>query len=345
MIRPKDRASAQGLLPLMEARPWKDGKTVTYRYHPLRGKPINLGTDREAAIRKVLDLTRSGPAIGTIAGLWDTYQLTPLWRDLKPRTQQDYTAYSVAVLRVFGAMQAADITAPMIAQYLRVERSDAPVRANREISLLSILIGLAIERGEALVNPCRERQVKRNKERPRTVSPETADLKALAAFAQARGGQSLIICGAAEFAALAGSRQAEFLDMTWTQVTSTEVRLKRSKQRGRDERVERIEISPAMRELLGRMRALATNPREGTVFRNQHGNAYTYFGFAAQWQKFIKAALDAKVIRRKFTFHDLRAHYVTAHKEQLGTLPEIHASPTTTAKVYDRSAASRRKAL
>lgn len=48
----KDRASAKGLLPLMEARPWADGKTVTYRYHPIGAKPINLGTDRALAIKR-----------------------------------------------------------------------------------------------------------------------------------------------------------------------------------------------------------------------------------------------------------------------------------------------------
>ena len=58
MNRRRDRASCAGLLPLMEARPWRDGKTVTYRLHPLGGKPINLGTDRLAAIQRVLQLTR-----------------------------------------------------------------------------------------------------------------------------------------------------------------------------------------------------------------------------------------------------------------------------------------------
>lgn len=45
MNRPRDRASAVGLLPRMEARPWRDGKTVTYRYHPVGAAPINLGTN------------------------------------------------------------------------------------------------------------------------------------------------------------------------------------------------------------------------------------------------------------------------------------------------------------
>lgn len=62
MNRPRDRESAKGLLPRMEARPRKDGKTITYRYHPInldgtRGKPINLGTDKQAALRKTLDIS------------------------------------------------------------------------------------------------------------------------------------------------------------------------------------------------------------------------------------------------------------------------------------------------
>ena len=51
-----DSVKRDGLLPRMEARPRKDGR-VTYRYHPLGGKPIALGTDRNEALRRVLDLT------------------------------------------------------------------------------------------------------------------------------------------------------------------------------------------------------------------------------------------------------------------------------------------------
>ena len=73
MPRPKDRASAHGLLPLMEARPWRDGKTTTYRYHPIGGKPVNLGTDRDAAIRTVLDLNAKAKDQGTVGQLWRLY--------------------------------------------------------------------------------------------------------------------------------------------------------------------------------------------------------------------------------------------------------------------------------
>jgi hypothetical protein len=43
----------------------------------------------------------------------------------------------------------------------------------------------------------------------------------------------------------------------------------------------------------------------------------------------IKAGVLAKEDR--FTFHDLRAYYVTLHKRNTGKLPDIHKNPSTTA--------------
>ena len=51
------------------------------------------------------------------------------------------------------------------------------------------------------------------------------------------------------------------------------------------------------------------------------------------------------VITTRFTFHDLRAYYVMQYKERRGEVPDLHASPTRTARVYERSRVSRRDAL
>lgn len=343
--RPRDRASATGLLPLMEARPWKDGKTVTYRYHPIGGKPITLGTDKAAAIRRVLAMTQTGSETGTVKTLWGIYKDSPEWLALSERTRSDYESYSAPLLAVFGEMLAAEITAPMVARYLRVERRDASVRANREVSLLGNLINVAIERGEAEHNPCRGGQVKRNKERPRTVAPEQAEIDKLVAHATKKGGQWRIVMMAAEFAALAGNRQIEFLGLHWSQISETEVRTMRAKQHDGAQKVEKIAISTALAELLQRLRAVARDDKLGAVFPNRQGNPYTSDGFASMWQKLIVEAFEQKVIERRFTFHDLRAYYVTQHNERRGQLPAMHASPTTTAKVYERSGVARRKAL
>jgi integrase len=246
---------------------------------------------------------------------------------------------------VFGATQAADITATMVARYLRKERKKAPIRANREVSLLGNLIALAIEQGEAEHNPCKGGQVTRNRERPRTVAPQAADIAALVAHAEAKKGQWRVITMAAEFASLAGSRQMEFLRLHWPMFGTDEVRLRRGKQRGGVEKIERIAVSPALLALRDRLQGIAKNQTLGAVFPNRFGNPYTSSGFASMWQKLMTEALAAGAISRRFTFHDLRSYYTTQYKEQTGQLPDLHASPTTTARVYERSKVAKRNAL
>lgn len=81
------------------------------------------------------------------------------------------------------------------------------------------------------------------------------------------------------------------------------------------------------------------------MFRNKFGTAYTRNGFKAMFGKLMDEALKQKKISRRFTFHDLRAYYVTQHKQERGSLPDLHANPATTARVYDRSKIVKRRAL
>ncbi|WP_177313330.1 MULTISPECIES: hypothetical protein [Burkholderia] len=49
--------------------------------------------------------------------------------------------------------------------------------------------------------------------------------------------------------------------------------------------------------------------------------------------------------RKRFALHDLRAYYVTRHKAERGALPDLHANPATTARVYDRAKIVRRRGM
>lgn len=342
MSRPRDRQSGAGLLPRMEARVWKDGKTVTYRYLTHAGEWIKLGTDRVAALRKVLDLNGDNSDRGTVAELWRLYQDSPGWKLLAEATRTDYEQSSKPLLAVFGAMTAAAVKPTHCNRYLRVERVTAGVRANREMALLSNLLNLAVERGDLDANPCK--QVRRNKEQPRSEAPEPVDLSAFLAWAAARGGQSVVLAGMAEFCALAGNRRKEFLGLHWPQVDDAVVRLKRAKQRGR-ETIEAVAISAALEDLFGRMRALSADARVGPVFPNRDGNPHGERGFKSAWSRLMAAAIEAGVVTKRFTFHDLRAYHVTQHKALRGALPDLHANPATTARVYDRTKEVKRRSL
>ena len=333
-----------GLLPRMEARKTKKG--FTYRYHPVGGKPINLGSDKTEAVLKVLDLTGQGDNLGTISRLWEQYQDSMYWKRLAKATQTDYTQCSGPLLKTFGAARASDIEAPDVARYLRIERADAPVRANREAALLSNLIGLAIERGEATRNPCRE--VRRNEEQPRSEAPEVDEFNGFRSWVAWEPPQRRIIGMAAEYAAYAGNRKAEFLDLTWPQIDERAgvIRVKRAKQRGkkRGEVIEHIEITAALAALIQRLRAVRKNDCL-YVFSNRYGTHYTPEGFKSMWAKMMTEAIEAKRVSKRFTFHDLRAYYVTQHKAERGALPDLHANPATTARVYDRSKIVKRRGL
>lgn len=345
MGRKRDRASGFGLLPRMEARPWSDGKTISYRYHPMGGKPIPLGTDRRAAIQKVLDINGAGDNPGTVDELWRAYQTMPQWKRLSERTKSDYEVYSIKLLDVMGKVPARLIRPADIARYLRVERTDAPVRANREIALLSNLMNVAVERGDIDANPCK--QVKRNQERPRTEAPEPDELAKFIDWLQVQSKQRRVIALMAEFASLVGSRRIEFIHLTLPQIDDDGevIRLMRAKQHGGTKRAENVLISKAMEDLVKQLRTLPRPDGCLHVFVTRDGNPYTDSGFSSTWQRALVQAIEDKVISRRFTFHDLRAYYATQHKAQYGALPELHADAKTTAKVCDRSRVSVRKGL
>lgn len=348
MIRRRDRASNMGLLPRMEARPRKRG--FTYRYHPVGGKPINLGQDLQAALQKVLDLTGRSPDGGTLNELWRLYSTSAAWeQDLSQHTRKDYTQSAKQLLRVFGEAMPWQIRPADIARYLRVERAEASVRANREVALLSNLMNLAVERGDIVANPCK--QVRRNTERPRSKTPEPEVLQRFVEWVASQSSQQRIIGMMAEYSSLAGSRSIEFRELEWDAVKAEEIRTLRAKQRAksRTEVVDVICITPAMEELLKRLRDLRSirGVDCAYVFPTQDNNAYTASGFKTMWSRTVAAAIKDGVLttEQRFTFHDLRAYYATQHKRRTGQLPDMHANPATTARVYDRNKEVPRSAL
>ena len=335
-----------GLLPRMEAIRYKT--KTSYRYHPVNGKPINLGSDKQAAVRKVMDLTGRSKDEGTIKRLWEQYIDSKSWTDLAEATRTDYTQSSKYLVEVFGDMYASDIKSSMIYRYLTVERSTAPVRANREVAVLSNLIDLAIRRGEAEVNPCK--QVRRNTEQPRTKAIDPKEFNKFIDWLNSRPKhpQKKVLAMMGEFCAYAGSRKVEFLDLTWPQIDEKAgvIRIKRAKQRGkkRGEVIEVIGISPALKDLITRLKTIRKDCLY--VFPTQIGTHYTASGFKGMWGKAVAEAVKLKVIAGGFTFHDLRAFYVTQFKQShQGRLPDLHSNPQTTARIYDRAKEVKRRAI
>lgn len=351
MPRHREKKTSAGLLPRMEARVWADGKTITYRYHPIGKKPITLGTDKREALKKVLDLTSQRENMGTLSWVWEKYQDSKRWHDLAPITRTDYESAWKQINATLGEMQIADIDSTIVARYVHIERSASPRRANIEKALLSRLFGHGIKLGVCKQNGTIG--VEPHTSQARTVAPDQTVLKTLLEWIAQQTSQRSIIGMAAEYASLAGSRKVEFLDLTWPQIDEAQgiIRTKRAKQRGgkRGEVIEQIQITPALQALLDRLKTVRAERGIDClyVFPTRDNNHYTDRGFKTLWQRTIADAIEKKVLQAsdRFTFHDLRAYYATVHKQRTGSLPDLHANPAVTARVYDRNKVVKRSAL
>lgn len=351
MPRQRDRNSGMGLLPLMEARPWKDGKTITYRYRPIGQKPINLGQDKDEAIRRVLDMNGASETYGTLLWAWEDYQQSRRWQALAPTTKADYESAWRQINARLGHMHVSAITTPIISRYVHVEREDAPKRANTEKALLSRLFGHAIKKGVCSINPTIG--VEPHQLEPRTTLPDSGVLARFLDWLGKQSPQRQIIGMMASFCSLAGSRRAEFLHLQWDNIDleAGEIRLPRAKQRGslKGAVIDIVQITPPLHALLLQLRAIQNQRGTGCayVFPNQANNKYTEAAFKTLWGRCMSQAVTDGVISQneRFRFHDLRAYYATKHKELTGTLPELHANPAVTARVYNRQKEVRREAL
>lgn len=333
-----------GLLPRMEARPWADGKTITYRYRPVGQKPINLGTNYEAALRKVLDLNGQAPHHGSLKWVWEQWQTSRRHQRLAAGTQADYALAWKQIDQHLGKLPAAAITAPMVARYVHITRAGSPRRADIEKALLSNLFKHAIMLGVAETNPTIG--VEPHGSTPSEVMPETAALRAFLEWLDTRPKQQRIAGLMAEFMARAGNRRVEFIGATWMQYDEKAevIRLPRAKQRGRAV-WEVLEVSPGLAEVLRRAREL--NPDSQYLFPDRDGNAYGLSAWKSLWQRCWKNAIKAGVVRQdqRFNFHSLRRYFTTGHVAEQGGLPNLHADPRITARVYDATKEVKRKTL
>lgn len=345
MGRPRNRETATGLLDRMEARIWSDGKTITYRYHTIQGKVINLGQDRMAACRQVLDLIGKREDTGTLTYVWSKYtdeeKPAPRWKKLSEVSKVDYRQAWKQIEKSFGKMQIGHIDAPMVAQYVHIERANSPKRANTEKALLSNLFGHGILLGVCTVNATIG--VQPHESQARSVAPDAKVLAGFLEWLSKQTPQRQVIGMAAEYASLAGNRQIEFRALTWPQVDRAAgvIRTFRAKQRGanKDQIVEVIGIGSDLSALLTRLEAVRPSTACPFVFPTQTGAGYTPEGFKTLWQRCVNAAIAEGILTAttRFTFHDLRAYYATKHKKTLGALPDMHKNPETTARIYDRN--------
>lgn len=122
-------------------------------YYPANGKPIPLGAvdDPSGCLKKYAELfssTMERPR--TLHDVFVRYQIEVL-PGKAPRTQEDYRAYIAKLDFAFGQMLPDDVSIAHLYDYHNARK--APVRANREVTVLGMIYRHAIRWRAATTNP------------------------------------------------------------------------------------------------------------------------------------------------------------------------------------------------
>jgi integrase len=316
-----------------------------YRYRDLAGKWHRLGPrwDR-AAKTNYVEASSEDPLPHSMAELINR-TLAKYGPDKSPRSRADNETEAVNLKGFFGRMQPRAVTAVHVAQY-RDARCDkhgkkAPVRANRELSLLSTVFAYGLEQGWCTVNPCRG--VRRNKERPRTRNVEQAEYDAFLAFARARGTTARMLVATAVLTYLTSQRGQDILALRLSEIREDGIHVTQLKSGGKVKVV--IEWTDALRTAVTEARAIERPVASMYVICNRQGQRYTDSGFKSMWNR-LQVAWH-KEGGTRFHYHDLRARSVGKLKADGRQAKDItgHTTEATAERIYDRRTAKRGKAV
>lgn len=298
---------------------------------------VNLGHDLIEAKQKLLDMEAGRPVAGSIGELLDRYM-----RAVSPKksaaTHRDEQASVQKLRAVFGRMRPRDLRPMHVAAYLDKRGAAAPVRANREKALLSHVFTTAMRWGIVDANPCRG--VERNPEKPR--DRLVTDRELCGFIAQSIGNDTtMLLALTAWLAYLTAQRRGDLLRLRLDQIGDDGIAIVQGKTAARV----LIEWTPTLRECVAALRALPRPVRGLYLICNQSGQPYTDAGFKALWGRLMNTWCDSG--GQRFHFHDLRAKGITRLVEDGRRARDLsgHADDSTVAKVYDRRAFKRAKAV
>lgn len=280
------------------------------------GKWHPLGRDHGIAMQKWAAMIQ--PAWGRLrlGAVMDAYIKEKLPRR-KPATRDDYL-YAISRLRpVFGGMWPEDLEPKDIYAYMRLR--DAPVRANREVAVLSNVMQQAVEMGLINSNPCR--QVRRNEEHPRT--REVRDAEVTAFLNHCPGWLRCYI----DIKLLTGLRQGDMLRLGRFAMRDDGLFVETGK---RGKRL-LFAWTPALRGAIEAALELRRKPSEARFF------PISSRGFKSAWSRAMGKAIAAGNLER-FSENDLRAKVATAAIDGGldATLMLGHSSDAVTRRHYIR---------
>lgn len=302
------------------------------------GKWHKLGKiwDRSAKERW-LELSEGKSADGTVAKLLDDFLelcegLVRAGKRAK-RTYADNEVEARALKLVLGRTAAHLLTSRHVKSYLN-KRNDkdgrpAPVRANREIALLSSAYAWAMGRDEwpkIALNPCYG--VRRNAEAPRREYVQTQQLVCFGKIAPDWMRRYVLL------KRITGLRQGDLLRLTPANITDRGLELVTGKTRRRM----RFRWSWGLRVVIDSIVASQGDVKKLALFPARHGGRMSSLGFRAAWARAMTEFVAGGGV--KFRENDIRAK-TASDASSLARAQELlgHEESSTTARHYRRGVA------
>lgn len=270
-------------------------------------KWIRLSEDKALALSKWAELEGETPfpkdiekpIKGSVGELITRYMIEIAPRKA-PSTYKGNKIEAENLKKVFFKVQAHAVLPTHIAKYLDKRGQTSPVRANREISLLSHKFSYGMRWGALNSNPCLG--VAKHKEKGRDRYIRDIEFKSVKSIA------SELIAIVMDFAYITALRKGDILSLRLDQITDEGIWVKQSKTGAK----QLYEWSIGLHEVVNRAKALKRPIRGLYLFCNRQGKPYTDAGFKAMWNRVqVKWAEQGG---NRFTFHDIRAKALTDAK-------------------------------
>ncbi len=223
--------------------------------------------------------------------LFDRYQLEII-PTKAPATQKGNIKELAGLRHAFAHMRPEQIKAKHIYGYLDARK--APVRANREISLLSAVLKKAIRWGANItVNPCKD--IEKNKETARERYIKDAEFWAVHDMAPPAIQLAMLL------SYLTGLRQGDVLNLQHQHLTKEGISI----QTGKTGKKMLFKWTPEIRAVVDQARTLRGDVISMHLICRRDGQRYTGAGFRTTWHHVMRKYVAAG--GEHFTFHDIRA--------------------------------------
>lgn len=325
---------------------YPNGTSETYATAPIGNKNAINEAERIAK-RRALDVQQGKIIAGSMADLIDRFQ-TQEDRDHFLDQSRDGIAARKGeyanLTKFFGRMNPKALKTSHGYQYLEARaKAGAPIKANKELALMSTICKKAIRWGIIESNPFTDMELNKADKCVRTI--KRSHVVEFYLWCQREESAQFKTLGcAALFTYLTGFRAAEVRPFHVSGLTRAGVQVVGAKRKkGEFEVVKLREWSAKLRMVV--KRAQQAHEFERTyLFSNRHGKAYTRSGWGTVWQKamlaFIGCAPKELVKHPKyFSLLDVRPAAISKKLDQRSKDTydfAAHANPATTHRDYDR---------